>query len=199
MKTNIVLCFSFFILFGLIQRTLAGNNFITYLCKRKSYANSIYTLRFHLQVLLKFSTRESKMITVEKIWLTADAVWIRTSDGREACECFADYPRLKYATPQQRANYHADAFGINWPDIDEDLSFEGFFKSKNQSELYRVFLAHPELNASAVARRMGISQSLFAQYISGTKRPSEKRLAEIYATLRAIGEELLAIPVSVAG
>jgi hypothetical protein len=133
------------------------------------------------------------MIEVEKIWLTDDAVWIRTKDGREACEYFAEYPRLKYATPEQRANYTADDFGINWPDIDEDLSYEGFFQTKNRTELYRLFIAHPELNVSAIARRMGISQSLFAQYISGVKKPSKERLVQIYATLHAIGQELIAI------
>lgn len=134
------------------------------------------------------------MIEVEKIWLTDDAVWIRTKDGREACEYFAEYPRLKYASPKLRANYKADDFGINWADIDEDLSFEGFFQPKNRTELYRLFMAHPELNASAIARRMGISQSLFAQYISGTKKPSKERLDQIYATLHAIGQELITIP-----
>lgn len=136
---------------------------------------------------------EPIMITVEKIWLSEDAVWIRTSDGREACEYFSDYPRLRYATPKQRANYQADEYGINWPDLDEDLSFEGFFYQKERTELYRVFNSHPELNASAVARRMGISQSLFAQYISGAKIPSKTRLAKIYETLHAIGKELIAI------
>ena len=136
------------------------------------------------------------MIAIERIWLTENAVWIRTADGREACEYFADYPRLKYATPEQRANFKADDFGINWPDVDEDLSFEGFFQSKKRTALYQVFLSHPELNASAVARRMGISQSLFAQYISGVKTPSQARMEEILDTLRKIGQELLEIPVS---
>lgn len=135
------------------------------------------------------------MITIEKIWLTADAVWIRTTDGREACEYFADYPRLRFATLEQRANYKADAFGINWPGIDEDLSFEGFFQQKKRTDLYRIFAAHPELNASGVARRLGISQSLFAQYISGIKTPSKERLSEIYAMIRAIGQELLNIQI----
>ena len=135
------------------------------------------------------------MLTIEKIWITDDAVWIRTTDGREACEFFADYPRLNYATAIQRANYKADEFGINWPDIDEDLSFEGFFHQKPHSELYRIFTAHPELNASAIARRMGISQSLFAQYISGVKKPSKARLMEILSTLHTIGKELMQIPV----
>ncbi len=133
------------------------------------------------------------MIEIEKVWLTDDAVWIRTVDGRESSEHFADYPRLKNATIKQRANYTVDAYGINWPDIDEDLSFEGFFQTKNQTELYRLFMAHPELNASAIARRMGISQSLFAQYISGTKKPSTERLNQIFATIRAIGQELAVV------
>lgn len=131
------------------------------------------------------------MITVDKIWLTDDAVWIRTADGREACEPYADFPRLRFATPEQRRHYIADEYGINWPDIDEDLSFEGFFYKRERTELYRLFLAHPELNVSAVARRMGISQSLFAQYISGAKKPSKERLELIYSTIHAIGEELL--------
>ena len=133
------------------------------------------------------------MIEIEKVWLTDDAVWIRTVDGRESCEYFADYPRLKNATIKQRANYTVDAYAINWPDIDENLSFEGFFQAKNQTELYRLFMAHPELNASAIARRMGISQSLFAQYISGTKKPSTERLNQIFATIRAIGQELTVV------
>ena len=135
------------------------------------------------------------MISVKKIWLTDEAVWIRTADGREACELFSDYPRLSNATPGQRAHYTVDQYGINWPEIDEDLSFEGFFFKKEYTDLYKLFLAHPELNASAVARRMGISQSLFAQYISGTKKPSKERLELIYSTIHTVGEELLAIPI----
>ena len=134
------------------------------------------------------------MVQVEKIWLTDSEIWIRTADGKEAYERFADYPRLKYTSPEQRAQYTADAFGISWPELDEDLSFEGFFKKKADSLLYRLFLEHPELNASAVARKLGISQSLFAQYISGTKKPSEKRLNEILTTVRAIGRELAELP-----
>ena len=113
--------------------------------------------------------------------------------ARRSGEPYADFPRLRFATPEQRQHYIADEYGINWPDIDEDLSFEGFFYKKDRTELYRLFIDHPELNASAVARRMGISQSLFAQYISGAKKPSRERLALIYATLHDIGEELLAI------
>ena len=54
---------------------------------------------------------------------------------------------------------------MHWEDVDEDLSYEGFFDKRETTQLYKVFMAHPELNVSAIARRLGISQSLMAQYI----------------------------------
>lgn len=133
------------------------------------------------------------MIAVEKIWITDSAVWIKTADGREACEKFSDYPRLRYATQQQREKYTADAFGIRWEEIDEDLSYEGFFRSKPTNTLYDLFMSHPEINASAVARRLGMAQSLLAQYISGAKKPSNERLELIKSEIRKIGKELSSI------
>ena len=130
------------------------------------------------------------MINVTEIWLTDSAVWIRTEDGREAKERFSDYLRLKYATEEQRCNFVSDADGIHWPELDEDLCFESFFDKKDQTILYRIFIEHPELNASAIARRLGISQSLVAQYISGAKKPSEARLNQILEQIRAIGRDL---------
>ena len=133
------------------------------------------------------------MEKVEKIWLTDDAVWIRTADGKEACEKFIDYPRMRYATAKPRANYEADEIGLHWEEIDEDLSFEGFFDKKETTMLYKLFMAHPELNVSAIARRIGISQSLMAQYISGKKKPSDARITLILDTIREIGQELIAV------
>ena len=85
-------------------------------------------------------------------------------------------------------------YGIHWRELDEDLSFEGFFREKKSNPLYDFFIAHPELNASAVARRLGLSQSLFAQYVSGTKKPSKQRFDEIIETIRKIGRELMTVP-----
>ncbi len=127
---------------------------------------------------------------VEKVWLTDKEVWIRTADGKEACEKFSDYPRLRHATPEQRADFTISMDGLHWNSVDEDLSFEGFFREKRHNALYNLFMEHPELNASAVARRLGISQSLFAQYISGAKKPSDERLAAIFEAVRSIGREL---------
>ncbi len=127
---------------------------------------------------------------IERVWLTDSAVWIHTTDGREACERFDDYQRLKCATQAQRGVYETDKYGIHWPELDEDLCFEGFFKKKETNPLYSLFMKHPELNAAAIARRMGMSQSLFAQYVSGIKKPSAERMKEILHTVQAIGKEL---------
>jgi len=101
--------------------------------------------------------------------------------------------RLRYATKEQRTNYEADEYGLHWEDIDEDLSFEGFFDKRETTQLYKLFMAHPELNVSAIARRLGISQSLMAQYISGKKKASDARVALIMNTVREIGQELIAV------
>jgi len=130
---------------------------------------------------------------IEKVWLTETAVWIRTDEGKEACELFADYPRLHYATQEQLVDFTIDEFGIHWENLDEDLSFEGFFDKEKPTALYRLFMAHPELNVSALARRMGISQSLMAQYISGKKNPSSSRMTLIFDTIHAVGQELATV------
>lgn len=132
-------------------------------------------------------------IKIEKVWLTDTEVWIRTTDGAEAYEKFSEFPRLKFATPEQRNNFTLSNEGIHWSDIDEDLSFEGFFRERKSNPLYELFINHPELNASAIARRLGMSQSLFAQYISGTKKPSKERLEEIFEAIRTVGRELCAV------
>lgn len=127
---------------------------------------------------------------ITDIWITEDAVWIRSQSGKEACELFADYPRLKKASHSQREMYEVDEFGISWPELDEDLSFEGFFKEKPKNPLKDIFMSHPELNASAVARNLNISQSLFAQYLNGMKKPSEKRLHDILTAIDDLAKSI---------
>lgn len=128
---------------------------------------------------------------ITKIWLTDDAVHIRTAEGREAKELFADYARLRDASREALEDYTSDSFGIHWNQLDEDLSFESFFKEKHENKLYKLFMSFPEINVSALARRLGIQQSLMAQYIGGSKKPSKERQDAILAELRKIGNELM--------
>lgn len=71
-----------------------------------------------------------KKENIDRVWLTDKAVFIRTKDGKEASECFANYPALKNATKEQLENFRLSVFGIHWDDLDEDLCFEGFFSEK---------------------------------------------------------------------
>ena len=103
---------------------------------------------------------------------------------------------MQNATKEERTNYISDSFGIHWPDLDEDLSYEGFFKAdslEGKSELYILFKRFPQINVAGIARSLGIKQSLMAAYVCGTKKPSQARRNEIIAELHALGRALLEI------
>jgi hypothetical protein len=126
---------------------------------------------------------------IKKVWIDDASVYVETRDGRTAHEDFANYRRLRDATEKQRKNFALEGFGIRWPDIDEDLCFDGFFNKKG-SEVADLVRKHPIINASALARRMGIPQPLFAAYVTGAKKPSTERISKIRAEIRKVGREL---------
>ena len=133
-------------------------------------------------------------IEIDTLWFENDRIFIRTKEGETFWQSLLWYRRLLYASNNQRNNYRTSFSGIHWPEIDEDISYESFFYDDLEPQgISRLFLTHPELNASAVARRMGMQQSLLASYIRGTKKPSLSRENEIKSTIREIGRELAAI------
>lgn len=135
----------------------------------------------------------SDMDKVVRVWTTEAEIWAEREDGARGFERFSDYPRLRDATREERNGYEVSPYGVHWVALDEDLSFEGFFNKLERPPLFLFFMQHPELNASAIARRLGISQSLFAQYISGKKRPSIDRERQIKEEIQRIGAELMAV------
>ena len=102
-------------------------------------------------------------IIVEKVWLTDTEVWIRTTDGKEACEKFSDFQRLKWATPAQRANFTTSHDGIHWRELDEDLSFEGFFRERRSK---RQRMSKSEIRD----RKMPLSQKNYRDYNFSTRK-----------------------------
>jgi hypothetical protein len=130
----------------------------------------------------------------KKIWFDNDRLYVEMEDGRVQWQSILYYRRLVEANDKQRNNYELGSFGIHWEDIDEDISYESFeYDNPEPVGISRLFLTHPELNASAVARRMGMKQSLLASYINGTKKPSAEREAEILSIIKQIGNELYAV------
>lgn len=128
---------------------------------------------------------------IKKIWFADDNIFIETDKGKKLFQSLLWYPRLLNATLEQREKYEFDNIGIRWEELDEDMSIESFtFTSPVPQGVALVFRKHPELNAAAVARRMGMPQSLLAAYISGTKTPSPQQESRILRTVKEIGKEL---------
>ena len=62
-----------------------------------------------------------------KVWVDADGVYTQTEKGLIANYPFVMWKSLRDATDGQRRNFYLSYSGIHWPQIDEDLSFEGMF------------------------------------------------------------------------
>lgn len=61
---------------------------------------------------------------------------VSLSDLRQLVLPLEWYPRLKFGTPAERNNWRlvGDGVGIHWPDLDEDLSVEGFLAGRKSAE-----------------------------------------------------------------
>jgi hypothetical protein len=134
---------------------------------------------------------------LDKLWFEDNKIFIHTKEGETLWQSLLWYRRLLDATEEQRNNYRTSFSGIHWPAIDEDISFESFYYDNPEpTGISRLFLTHPELNVSAVARRMGIQQSLLAAYIRGNKKPSPDRVKEIEKAIHELGAELMSVTIT---
>ena len=117
---------------------------------------------------------------ITKIWFSDNKMYALTDDGRTLWQSLLYYRRLLTATEKERNEYEINAFGIRWEKLDEDVSFESFeYDEPEPNGISKLLLSHPELNMSAIARIIGIQQSLLAAYANGTKQPSAERTAQI--------------------
>lgn len=71
---------------------------------------------------------------IKKVWVDEIAVYAETLTGERASYAFSLWPRLANATPEQRKDFTLSYTGIHWPQIDEDLSFEGMFAAAGLCE-----------------------------------------------------------------
>lgn len=133
-------------------------------------------------------------MVLTKIWFDKGRIYGQADDGRILWQSLLWYRRLQDATDEQRAAYEMDAEGIHWPALDEDVSYESFeYDDPEPQGISRVFLTHPEIDAPAVARRLGISQDLMKLYVNGMRKPSKEHENEILKEIKTIGKELIAI------
>lgn len=67
-----------------------------------------------------------------KIWFDYKNIFLETKEGIKKSMPLKWFPRLENATTQQRENFELSPFGIHWEDLEEDLSYEGFFNFKKE-------------------------------------------------------------------
>jgi predicted RNase H-like HicB family nuclease len=60
-------------------------------------------------------------------------------------------------------------------------------------DLQQFFEFYKVINAKALSNRIGINQSLLAQYIKGHKKPSPRQIERILKGVQQVGKELSAI------
>jgi hypothetical protein len=68
------------------------------------------------------------MVMEKQIIFTEDLIILITEEGKEASMPLSWFPRLMNASEEDRCRYELSPFGVHWPELDADLSFEGFEK-----------------------------------------------------------------------
>ena len=68
--------------------------------------------------------------------ISDDTLSVDLEDGRTISVPIVWYPRLAYATPEERTNFHISGagYGIHWPDLDEDIGVEGLMIGRPSTE-----------------------------------------------------------------
>ncbi len=74
------------------------------------------------------SAREYIAPSIKQLKIAHDILEVRLYDGRIIFVPIAWFPSLANATIKQLKNFEISpsGYGIHWPDLDEDLSVEGF-------------------------------------------------------------------------
>ena len=54
-----------------------------------------------------------------------NSMWVDLSDGRILAVPLAWFPRLMYASPEQRLKFEISQSGLHWDELDEDISIAG--------------------------------------------------------------------------
>jgi hypothetical protein len=80
-------------------------------------------------------------LCIQGVEVTDSTLMVELSDGRTLTTPLVWYPRLIHATPAERDHWEliGDGEGIQWPDLDEDLSLEGMICARPSGESQKSF------------------------------------------------------------
>ena len=73
---------------------------------------------------MSISTRSANLVLAVDVKVDDEALHVQLMDGRVISVPLEWFPRLRDATPEQRANWRliGKGVGIHWEEIDEDFS-----------------------------------------------------------------------------
>jgi hypothetical protein len=84
---------------------------------------------------------EIKLPAAQDVVVTECALTVNLDDGRTISAPLAWYPRLVHATTEERNNWRINGagWGIQWPDLDEDISVKGLIAGNPSGESQTSF------------------------------------------------------------
>jgi hypothetical protein len=84
---------------------------------------------------------ENELPYVQGVRVTLDTLAIELSDGLTISVPLGWFPRLEHGRPDERSNWRliGKGHGIYWPDLDEDISFDGLLAGKPSGESQASF------------------------------------------------------------
>jgi hypothetical protein len=90
---------------------------------------------------MSISVTEKEVPKAEDVRVTNDSLTVDLSDGRTISIPLEWFPRLVYATREERKNWRliGRGHGIHWEDIDEDISIEGLLAGRPSGESQSSF------------------------------------------------------------
>ena len=92
---------------------------------------------------MSISTVETGQVRAQNVRVNSNELIVELEDGRTLSVPLAWYPRLLYASEEERQNWRliGKGEGIHWEDLDEDISVEhlllGIPSGESQSSLQR--------------------------------------------------------------
>jgi hypothetical protein len=77
------------------------------------------------------------LVRATKVVVSDDILTVELEDGRTISVPLVWYPRLMHGTRAERKKVEIGAFGIHWPDLDEDISIKGLLLGNKSGESAR--------------------------------------------------------------
>ena len=76
-----------------------------------------------------------------QVMINDDKLMVELADGRTITVPLSWYPRLLYASPEERQNWQllGDGYAIEWSDLDEHIGIEGLLAGRRSGESKKSF------------------------------------------------------------